>query len=293
MELTVFIPIFFVAAYLLGSIPFGYLLGKFKGIDIREHGSKNIGATNVMRVLGKGFGVAALLLDMLKGFIPAFVLAGLVAGWEQSGRQLAGIVFGAGAILGHVFPCFLRFRGGKAVATGCGVFLALDPLATVGAFAVWGSVVMTARYVSVGSMAGAAALPVFLLLLHNTKLSPYLPSVAFGVAVAVLVVVRHRANLRRLRAGTEPRLGESEEDRQTRLKAAERRGRGAGRRRAPARARLQPRPRAKPRRRPAPARVQMFHQVRRRARRWMLSATGRLARVGSRSIGLFRARGRR
>jgi len=187
-------------AFLLGSIPSGYLLYRARtGADIRGAGSGNIGATNVLRTAGAGLGVATLALDALKGWL-AVALAMRWAGGE------AGVIAAALAlvVLGHLYTPWLRFRGGKGVAAALGAFLALAPLALAQALVVFALVLAAWRYVSLASMAACVALPLLLLAAR-----PPLPTPELGVAagVAVLIIVRHRANLARLRQGTEHKLG--------------------------------------------------------------------------------------
>ena len=185
-----------VAGYLAGSLPFGYwVVRAVRGDDIRKHGSGNIGATNVWRTFGPPLGLPVALLDVAKGFVPALV-ATLAAG------QLVGALTGAAAMLGHWRPLFLGFsRGGKAVATCGGAFLALAPLVGLAGALVWIAVFAVTRYASVSSMVAAAALPVVALVLGE----PW-PVVAFSVGAAVAVLLLHRTNVARLRAGTETRV---------------------------------------------------------------------------------------
>jgi glycerol-3-phosphate acyltransferase PlsY len=187
------------AAYLTGAIPFSYLLGKWlKGIDIRQHGSGNPGATNVFRVMGPGPGIAAFLLDFSKGFIPAFLAA------QHAGETgvLFAVIVGLAAILGHMFTVFLRFRGGKGVATGAGVFMALLPVPTLAALAVFGIVFLLTRYVSLGSIAASLTLPVISLLLGKPReLS------LFAAMIAAVIIIKHHSNIRKLRQGTEHKFG--------------------------------------------------------------------------------------
>jgi glycerol-3-phosphate acyltransferase PlsY len=200
-----------VAAYLIGAIPFGLLVGKaWRGIDIRQHGSGNLGASNALRVLGKKIGVTVLLLDALKGAGPVLGFPTLLsaAGFEVPSWGPAALALAA--ILGHVFPIYLGLRGGKGVATSAGAFGALHPAAFGVALATFALVVGGLRIVSLGSVLAAVALPAAAILLDG-------PSLAFGaegartmalLLVGLLVILRHRANLRRLLAGTEPRLGQ-------------------------------------------------------------------------------------
>ena len=185
-----------LASYLLGSIPTGLWLGlRLKGVDIREHGSKNIGATNTMRTLGKGLGAVALLGDMAKGAVPVLFLGSMLE-WEY-----APLVCGLAAIAGHTWSVFLKFTGGKGVATSAGVFLGLAPLPMAIAIGVFAVVVGVTRMVSAGSVLAAVALGVAVWVFPH---DPVLRGIA--TAVAVLVVVRHRDNIKRIIAGTESRL---------------------------------------------------------------------------------------
>jgi glycerol-3-phosphate acyltransferase PlsY len=196
-----------VVSYLLGSIPTGYLLYRiFRRQDIRSLGSGNIGATNVLRAGGAGLGAATFILDVLKG-CSAVWLGGLLGTlWMPTVPVRTVEAFAAlCAVLGHVFTCWLRFRGGKGVATGFGVFLAISPLAALSALGVFALVCFLSRYVSVSSIVAAASFPVFAWFLV-TGPRPPLFFVA-GALVSLLIIVRHRENIRRLLAGTESRLG--------------------------------------------------------------------------------------
>jgi glycerol-3-phosphate acyltransferase PlsY len=195
-----------VASYAGGSIPFGYVVGKACGVDVRGHGSGNVGATNVARVLGYPLGVSVFVLDVGKGLLSAGLLPWLIAG-EQEG--LLPILCGTAAILGHVFPVFLGFKGGRGVATACGVLAWLVPLPTAIALAVWVTVAVWTRYVSAASILAAVAAPVAVISLHNTELSPHTSEIVFTTLIAVLVIVRHIPNIKRLAAGTENRLTRS------------------------------------------------------------------------------------
>lgn len=188
--------------YLLGSIPFAYLAGKLtRGIDLRQHGSGNLGATNVYRTLGAKIAAVVLALDTLKGALP--VLA--VLRYAEGDRLLPwAIGAGIAAIVGHARPIFLLWRGGgKGVATAGGVFLALAPIPTLVSMVTWGIVVFLSGYVSLASLAAAAALPVVLLFTAG----PRSPLFAVSVFVAVFVFWTHRANIGRLRRGEEHRFG--------------------------------------------------------------------------------------
>lgn len=196
-----------IASYLFGSIPTGYLLMRlFRHEDIRSTGSGNIGATNVLRSGGKGLGAATFLLDMLKG-CSAVWLGGLLGAIllpsapTRSAQALAALC----AVLGHMFPLWLRFRGGKGVATGFGVFLVAAPWAALAAISVFIVVTVLSRYVSLASILGAASFPVFAIFMVSGFKPPFYIAVEF--AVAFLIIVKHHQNVRRLLAGTESRFG--------------------------------------------------------------------------------------
>lgn len=185
-----------LASYVLGSIPTGLWLGlRLRGIDIRQHGSKNIGATNTLRVLGRGMGAAALAGDLFKGLIPV-VLARFVSGWEH-----LPLACGAAAILGHTFSLFLGFSGGKGVATGTGVFFGLAWLPTLLAAVVFFGVVAATRMVSAGSMCAAITLCALLFVFPFSW-----PIRIAGILIAALVVWKHRTNIGRILRGEESRL---------------------------------------------------------------------------------------
>jgi glycerol-3-phosphate acyltransferase PlsY len=198
-----------VGAYLLGSIPTAYLVGKrFYGLDIRELGSKSVGATNALRVLGKWPALAVLLIDILKG-VAAVVLARWIWSWfstldQQPWAAWAISLAGIAALLGHGWSIWLRFSGGKSVATGLGVVLALSWPVALGALAVFGVVVAVFRIVSLGSILAAWTAIVLICVLDEP--TPYRLLIIAG---GLYVVGRHRANLTRLLAGTEPRIGRS------------------------------------------------------------------------------------
>ena len=198
------------AAYLVGAIPFGFLIAKFfKGVDVREHGSGNIGATNVGRVLGRKWGVLALVLDIGKGFGPASLVALAMGEFSIGGAcpSTSVILCGAAAICGHIWPVYLRFRGGKGVATSCGVLLYLEPIGTLIAVAVWVATVLIWRYVSLGSILAAATLVIYVLVMGPRRGGNAVPIIVFAILMAALVVIRHRSNIGRLLKGTENRVG--------------------------------------------------------------------------------------
>ncbi len=221
-----------LVAFLLGSIPFGLLIAKARGVDIRQHGSGNIGATNVLRVLGKKYGIACLVLDILKGFVPTLLAINLIRftgpptgmgipalmAWayqfpaeSQFTAQLLQVVAGLFAILGHNYSPWVGFKGGKGIATSAGVVIALMPAAIVILVAIWGLVFLTTRYVSVASIAAVVVLPVLTLYgsWHHGRLQDGTwnkPLFGLSLTIAVLGVWKHRANIRRLMAGTENRF---------------------------------------------------------------------------------------
>lgn len=185
-----------IAAYLLGSVPFGlWLVKAWKGIDVREVGSGNIGTTNVYRAAGKGAAIAVFLLDVAKGALPVSLAVWLgMSDW-------AAVLMGVMAILGHSKSIFLRFTGGKSVATGIGTILALSPLGAALTLGVFAGVFATARMVSLGSIVASVALP---LILYALKAPP--TYIYYAAGAALYVVVRHRANIQRILAGKENRL---------------------------------------------------------------------------------------
>jgi glycerol-3-phosphate acyltransferase PlsY len=188
-----------LAAYVAGSVPTAYLAGRAKGVDLRKHGSGNLGATNAWRVLGWRIGLLVYLVDTLKGYLPVLLLPEPAAHPE-----LAAIGYGVAAIVGHVRPVFLGFRkGGKGVATAGGVFFALAPIALLVAFAVFVAVFLASGFVSLGSLSAAVALPLALLALDGWR-----PGAVFGISVLVAAFVfwTHRANVGRLRRGEESRF---------------------------------------------------------------------------------------
>lgn len=197
-----------IISYLLGSFPSGFIAGFVAGVDIRRHGSGNIGATNALRLLGKKYGYAVFFLDALKGFL-AVRLAIFFAEHLGTARLYSdwfGIVAGLACVFGHAFPVWLKFKGGKGVATSAGVMLGLAPIATIIAVIVWIAVFEITRYVSVASVTAAIALPAaigILLMLHVTNSAVIFYS---AIVLAAVVCWRHRSNLTRLVRGTEQRF---------------------------------------------------------------------------------------
>ena len=191
-------------AYVAGSIPSAYVAGRMRGVDLRKHGSGNLGATNVIRVLGTKIGLMVFAVDVAKGalpvlFLPRYTDTGMAPIW-------VAVVCGAAAILGHARPVFLLFgRGGKGVATAAGVFLALAPVQTALTLIVFAVVLLTSGYVSLGSLIGATLLPVLIVVTLGSRS----PVFAISVVVALFVYWTHRANIGRLRRGEEHRFGKA------------------------------------------------------------------------------------
>jgi glycerol-3-phosphate acyltransferase PlsY len=203
--------------YLCGSVPFALIIGRCHGIDIRTVGSGNVGATNVGRALGRKWGFLCFALDVLKGALPVLVSGlwmGVAGRWDlQPHESLPWLACPAFAMAGHVFPVWLKFKGGKGVATGLGVLLGFWPILTlagvVGAVT-WVLLLKLTRYVSVASVGAALSLPALIIVQSRYRHQPLTqawPLLAVTVAMALLVIVRHRANLKRLAAGTEPKVG--------------------------------------------------------------------------------------
>ncbi len=190
-----------VIAYLAGSIPSAYIAGRLRGINLREHGSGNLGATNVSRVLGWKTGVVVLIADMLKGALPVLMLPGIISSTRP---DLWALTFGVAAIVGHVRPVFLLGKkGGKGVATGAGVFLALAWLPFLITQVVFFAVIFTTRYMSLASLCAALTLPIAILLWTGDMFSPVFLA---SVSIVVFVFWNHRANIGRLRHGQEPKF---------------------------------------------------------------------------------------
>ena len=185
-------------AYLLGSVPTGYILGSLAGVDVRKAGSGNVGATNVARVAGKRHGIVTLVVDTAKGLIPVIVALGL--GLTPAATASVGVA----AFLGHLYPVFLRFQGGKGVATALGIFLGLAPWATLVLMAIFVLVLLATRLVSLSSMVASVSAPIVFWFFFR---SPILTGMS--LFIAAMIVLRHRGNIQRLRLGTEPRLGTS------------------------------------------------------------------------------------
>lgn len=199
-----------LAAYLLGSVPFGLLAGRWKGVDLRKHGSGNVGATNVVRVLGKPIGLTVFFLDFLKGLLPTLLFPAIAIehGASLSPDALA-LIFGAAAVVGHVFSVWLGFKGGKGVATSAGLCCALDFRATLVAFVVWYVVLKCSRYVSLASMASAIAFPLAFLAWNGVDhaLDERRVITFASIVLAIVILYTHRSNIGRLLRGEENRVG--------------------------------------------------------------------------------------
>ena len=188
-----------LAAYLLGSIPNGLLIARLKGIDLQKVGSGNIGATNVYRCVGKGWGIAAFVLDAVKGFVPAFVFPRLV----ECAPPWLGLACGVAAVAGHNWPVWLKFKGGKGVSTSAGMLLGIAPAAVGIGFGVFAITVLITRWVSLGSILAAIAVPTAYVGLYGTGNRLLVGAL---IIMGALVIFKHRANIGRLLNGTEPRI---------------------------------------------------------------------------------------
>ncbi len=204
--------LYIVIAYLIGSVPFGYLAGRLNGIDLREHGSCNIGATNAVRVLGKKWGIPVFICDFLKGYVPLLLMKGHLGGdvtlfsTEQM-LWLIGVMFAL--ILGHTFTCFLHFKGGKGVATTGGCLIALSPTIGAAAFGAWILSMICTRYVSLSSIVagiGMIAAGIYVFWIQDGTLS-VADALVLGLLliIFILVTVKHRSNIVRICQGTEPK----------------------------------------------------------------------------------------
>ncbi len=224
MTMWLVVAVIVLIAYLLGSIPSGLLVSKSQGIDIREHGSKNIGATNVWRVMGKKWGLIAFFADSFKGWLAVIFAAMIAARWGYDvpisrtkmetvflARDYAGIAAALGCIIGHNFPIWLRFKGGKGVATSLGVIIGMMPLVSLIIFVIWAIVLKASRYVSLASIVASASLPVVVLAMMFIGPRSAINGWGyfyFAVVAAGLVIKRHVPNIKRLIAGTELRFGD-------------------------------------------------------------------------------------
>ena len=187
--------IWIAGAYLVGSVPFGYLIGRARGVDVRTDGSKNIGATNVYRTVGKGWGLLAFLCDFLKGLLPT------LAALRWGGDADLPVCVGLACVVGHTLTVFMRFRGGKGVATAFGMMIALLPYPTLAAFGVFVVTVWLSHYISLGSILAAATLGALAWVVPGTLLLRLVVT-----AIAVFVIVKHRSNIARLAKGCENKI---------------------------------------------------------------------------------------
>jgi glycerol-3-phosphate acyltransferase PlsY len=215
--MNVFFVLAIIAAYLLGSIPFGFLIAKAHGKDLRSIGSGNIGATNVSRALGRKWAYVCFILDVLKGLIPMLVTM-LIAKPDSVLTLWLWLAVGCAAILGHIFPIYLKFKGGKGVATSFGVALGLWPYYTICvlvAFGVWIAVVLIWRYVSLASIVASVtfilALITAIILKSNWEFGNLWPILITAVAIPVMVIVRHLENIKRLLSGTESKIRQNKD----------------------------------------------------------------------------------
>ena len=215
MTLPILIGLTIAGCYLCGSIPFGLIIGKINKIDIRDHGSGNIGATNVLRTLGKKWGYTCFALDLLKGLLPVLGCQLLA---EKNGFASAEYIPAIAivcTVLGHVFSIFLKFKGGKGIATSAGAILAIAPYSMLIALLIWLIIFKASGYVSLASILAAVAIPFLSLLenylkLHSVPISVYSQGILF--AIAILVTVKHKSNIQRLKEGTESSFKKKKEE---------------------------------------------------------------------------------
>lgn len=202
-----------IASYLFGGIPFGYLLVKIvKGIDIRTVGSGNIGATNVARILGKSGFALVFILDFLKGFLPVVLFSFIIISLRRDINEVnLKVLLGLAAIFGHMFTPFLKFKGGKGVATSCGVFFGVAPIATMIALGVWLVVLALSRYISLSSICAAIMLPIAFILTGKEAFRTERLITYFCILIALVVILRHTSNIKRLLKGTESKLGKKKD----------------------------------------------------------------------------------
>jgi glycerol-3-phosphate acyltransferase PlsY len=192
-------------SYLIGSIPAGYLVGRLVGVDVRQLGSGNIGATNVLRVLGKPYGYGVFLFDFFKGVaaVQLSILLVQSAHPDRQTRELVGIIAGVLAVIGHSYPVWLGFKGGKGVATSAGVLFALMPIAALLVMIIWFVIFQITKYVSIASIGAAIALPLSALMMVYFGKTDGMSLVYFCTCLAIVIIWRHRSNIARLREGTE------------------------------------------------------------------------------------------
>ena len=206
MTLPVLLGAVALACYLIGSIPFGLLIGKINKIDIRQHGSGNIGATNVLRTLGKKWGYLCFLCDFLKGLLPVLAASYFVTKTDPAGLEYTPAIAVIGTVMGHIFSIFLKFKGGKGIATSAGAIMAIAPYGLLAALLIWLIFFKSTGYVSLASILAALAIPFLAMAensfqLHQEKISSC--SLAILFVLAILVTVKHKSNIKRLMNGTE------------------------------------------------------------------------------------------
>jgi len=215
MTLPILIGLTIAGCYLCGSIPFGLIIGKINKIDIRDHGSGNIGATNVLRTLGKKWGYTCFTLDLLKGLLPVLGCQLLAEENGFSSAEYIPAIAIVCTVLGHVFSMFLKFKGGKGIATSAGAILAIAPYSMLIALIIWFIIFKASGYVSLASILAAVAIPFLSLLenylkLHSVPISVYSQGILF--AIAILVTVKHKSNIQRLKEGTESSFKKKKEE---------------------------------------------------------------------------------
>lgn len=205
---TIYYIIIFTIAYLIGSIPWGFIIAKVNGIDIREHGSGNIGATNVLRTLGKKWGIPCFILDFIKGLAPVIITKILISDEVvPATATLATVIAALGTVVGHIYTIFLKFKGGKGIATSAGCLLALAPYPLLIGIAVWVTFFYSTRYVSLASIAAAASLPVNALACNQFfNGSATNAEIILLTVLGVLAIYRHKSNITKLLNGTENRF---------------------------------------------------------------------------------------
>lgn len=208
MQDSVWISLVLLGSYLLGAVPFALVAGRLKGIDIRDHGSGNLGATNAIRVLGKPIGLTVFVLDFLKGFAPVLIVRLLPLSLSDKMHLFVAFAAGTAAVLGHIFPIYLKFKGGKGVAATAGAMLAVSWQAALVAFVVFFAVRKLTGYVSASSMALVLAFPLGLFAFHGGQvLDLYVGVVACTGVLAVIIFFRHMSNWIRIMKGEEPKVG--------------------------------------------------------------------------------------
>ena len=203
-----------IGAYLLGSVPFGFIIAKMHGKDLRAIGSGNIGATNLSRALGKKWGYLCFLLDVLKALIPTMLAGRLISTPPAVAELFLWLAVGCSAVVGHVFSIYLKFRGGKGVASSFGIALGIWPYYTIAAIisiGLWVMIMLIWRYISLASVITAVAFPVILAVLviikGNWEITTLWPLFIIAIAIAIMVVIRHRENIKKLLNGTENKIG--------------------------------------------------------------------------------------